>query len=529
MSNLIRLKIKKQHQLGIYIKTKEEADNEILIKQNLTLGNVGYLQSNINNDKINSLIDGYWIIIQDWTQCTLKCGGGLQYQQLVCVPPKNGGKVCEGNPIRTRPCNIQLCPVIKTLNLLKPKPTDNVLKPIVKAIALSNRPQRYDKCHIKEGDGLMFKISQEAEDLGYNSMEEKIPVRIVMNDKTLTLFRDDSYTTNIMSFILSDTKFQRVKDKRPCFKLYSNNNIAEICQITGDKISFVEEWDYDFNLFKYQCKKIQSEAQLSPSEEKKLEDNYKEKVSEAKVDVIRDRQKIIKKEVEKSEEQLLKKNLVSTETVTLNAVKKEIQLEKMLEKEEKEKEDMETKELLLQIEIEKKKNNCLANVIKQKEIEDQFNLAKQENDIEVKQLKDEASRQIIIKRNDMKEKILSMRRKNERKKNMLKQKLITVRSEIAENLQVVSKSGSKGICKDSKDDVTKINDYCENNFFDNYNNLVDCKDKSSFCYVCCENEFGAIHVGERDDCYNMCDSQITPLDLKDNGRWHWDAEINQIN
>ena len=389
---------------------------------------------------------------------------------------------------------------------------------------LSSRPQRYDKCYLKEGDGLMIKISKEAEDLGYNSLVEKSPVRIVMNDKTLTLFRDDSYTTNLMSFLLSDTRFQRVNDKRPCFKLYSNNNEAEICQIDDSKLPFVDEWDYDFNLFKIQCRR--NRELLSPSEEKKLEDNYKEKVAEAKVDVIRDRQRILKKEVEKTDEVLLKKNLMLTENVNIKAVQKELQLEKMLVKEEKEKEDNETKELFEQIAIEKKKNDCLANVIKQKEIEDQFNLAKEENAIEVKQLKEEATRQIVVKRNDMRAKIISMRKKNERKKNMLKQKLVSVRTEISDNLQVVSKEGSKAVCQISKDEITKINDYCENNFFDDYNKLCDCKDKSSFCYVCCENEFGAIHVGKRDSCYNMCDRRITsPVDSKENGRWQWAPEI----
>jgi len=43
------------------------------------------------------------------------------------------------------------------------------------------------------------------------------------------------------------------------------------------KIIFVEEWDYDFNLFKYQCKSSRPEIQIGVNEEKKLENEFKEK------------------------------------------------------------------------------------------------------------------------------------------------------------------------------------------------------------------------------------------------------------
>jgi hypothetical protein len=67
---------------------------------------VGFVQ-------VKNMTDGYWSILQDWTQCTKKCGGGLSYMQLMCIPPKNGGKNCMGQPIRTRPCNPQPCPTVK--------------------------------------------------------------------------------------------------------------------------------------------------------------------------------------------------------------------------------------------------------------------------------------------------------------------------------------------------------------------------------------------------------------------------------
>jgi hypothetical protein len=121
-------------------------------------------------------------------------------------------------------------------------------------------------------------INRESEKLGFEAME-KFPVRMVMNTKTLTIFRDDTYSTVLLTFLLETTKFIRVTDRmKTCFILASNSNKAEICEIEGSKVPFADEWDYDFNLFKNQCKESRPEIQLSKSEEKKLEGDYKEKL-----------------------------------------------------------------------------------------------------------------------------------------------------------------------------------------------------------------------------------------------------------
>jgi len=255
-------------------------------------------------------INGYYVLLQDWTQCTLKCGGGLQYRQLICNPPKNGGKPCEGPSIRTRPCNTQPCPQVKSLNI-KPiiRKKEGVLKPIVKAMRISMRPARYDKCNLKESDVLISKISKEASEKGFEGLVERYPARLVMNNKTLTVFKDDHYSDILTTFLLSDTKFVRIDTRKDCFRLQGNNKAMEVCEIPGTK-SFVEEWDYDFNLFKYQCKTDRPEIILNPSEEKKLESNFREKIAEAKIDIVKERQAALKKAVENNDEKALEKKKV---------------------------------------------------------------------------------------------------------------------------------------------------------------------------------------------------------------------------
>jgi len=133
----------------------------------------------------------------------------------------------------------------------------------------------------------------------------------------------------------------------------------------------------------------------------------------------------------------------------------------------------------------------------------------------------------MVKINKMRTKILNMRKKNERKKNQLMQKLMSVRSVMADKMQKATKIGSKASCESAKGDQAKINAYCENNFFDNFYKLVDCKDMSNFCYACCENEFGDVHVAERDDCYDMCDGKIKVAQTQDaSGKWIWTENIH---
>jgi len=49
-----------------------------------------------NGDVPAEGIDGYWVVKQDWSSCTLACGGGTQTLHRECIPPLTGGKPCAG-------------------------------------------------------------------------------------------------------------------------------------------------------------------------------------------------------------------------------------------------------------------------------------------------------------------------------------------------------------------------------------------------------------------------------------------------
>jgi len=82
---------------------------------------------------------------------------------------------------------------------------------------------------------------------------------------------------------------------------------AEFCQIdSGTQANFVEEWIYDFNLFKNQCHEKREHAKPNKNE-------LKDKISQLKVDLIQQKEEQIKeKSAEKEQVELNKKNTKHT-------------------------------------------------------------------------------------------------------------------------------------------------------------------------------------------------------------------------
>lgn len=224
----------------------------------------GLLNNNFRGNSENAdrdLKDGYWIVIQNWTKCNLACGGGKSYLQRMCVPPKNNGKPCKGEAVLTRDCNMQKCPEVfqnnKKLQFrLKENEKNNFLIDIdpedisesspkvnFKLLGRTRSPLRYDKCHLKEGD---FFISLKGK------KESLIPVRVTMNKYNLSAFTGDDYDSNVISFNLKDSSFFIDGNDKNCFSIKNSVKSALFCSYLTSASS-VDEWNYDFHLFKFQC------------------------------------------------------------------------------------------------------------------------------------------------------------------------------------------------------------------------------------------------------------------------------------
>jgi len=170
----------------------------------------------------------------------------------------------------------------------------------------SKRPQRYDKCFLKESDVLMEKRDDSTKDM---PITPRIPVRLVMNDRTVSAYIDDTLTNKYITFILSETTIVKLTDEPKCFKFKTNVKETMFCQLEATNGDWVEEWDYDFNLFKSQCKRKRSKSDvIFPDEQKQLETKFENQVQQLKLDMVQEKEQVINRKTEETEElKLVKK------------------------------------------------------------------------------------------------------------------------------------------------------------------------------------------------------------------------------
>ena len=528
MNGIIKLRLKLQHDLGFYFELNNKKTDKKPTKTD-TLGDYTAPGEEIHNS-VQNIIDGHWVLLKDWGECNLKCGGGKMFQQLMCVPPKANGKPCLGPAIRTRPCNTDPCPEPPITTKMDLNPVANspngsqpskMLKAEFKIMPISQRPARYDKCYLKETDMLMVKQDRSTKDF---STLPKIPVRVVMNNKSFAAFQDDTLTTNLATFVLSRTNLLTIPNEDSCFLLSSASTKAQFCKIDNSGSDFVEEWKYDFNLFKRQCKEKRPTIEVSINEEQKLEEEYKKKMNEVKGELVQEREDLTKAKVEEKAKKELQTQVDKTEEMGLMAVEKEVKLEEMIEHEEQDKERRETQELELEVQSEKKKDECLLKAIAEKEKENQYNTSKLRVMEKIQNIKEEIKGQVQMKRNQIKRKILMMRKKNSRQKEALNEEITLIRTKMTEKIGKLAANGDEGNCFNPKF-KTETQVYCVKNFAADYANLIKCQDVENFCYICCEHEFGELNIQKRDRCYDKCDGKATSTAKSDkdnnNGKWLW--------
>jgi len=523
MSYLVSLKLKRQ----------QEIDDTGLeeVRKNLSVAEI--MKVKPFKPKIDRYVgrgatvdDGYWILLQDWSQCSLKCGGGEKLQQWMCVPPKNQGKPCIGDAVRKKTCNNQPCPETFTNSLMKPDDkTHETLKPIYKAMPYSKRPQQYIKCMIKENDILYVTKEYDPE----KKKDIKVPGRIVMNTKTISVYKDDGYVNLLFSFNLEDSVFSKNERDHCCFFLTNKNRQFNLCGFnencgTPEEPVWVKKWGYDFEYFQHKCynelrekdpaiKKRKNAAAIPngvlPSEEKG---------SGADVE---GRREIIEKKLEDSVQKKMDDSINVTQKISLTALRREINLEDIIKNEEIQKGKDETQQLFNQMQQEKKKKELLEQALSTRESNyGKVRIAK-DTQKKIAELKLETKVDIKFKRGVLKKKIEEIRNKFRRKHRELKQQIQVIRNEMANEIMGANKRGNKEQCKDARNNLNKIKEYCDRNYITDYVKNMNCKEPQNFCYSCCETEFGNMFIADRDDCQTMCDD-LYREDLN-NGDYVWQA------
>ena len=161
-------------------KKKQSPFQSYLSSTNLTfLSKSLNLTSNVTSDPSSKpkSKESIWVTLNPWTACSLECGGGQSFLQRKCIPGSDPSLRCKGPSLLVKECNSHPCPTTLTINL----PEANSSSTTFKYVRISNRPQRSERCHLKEGDMM---LAQELETQGLI----RFPIRVVLNNETLSLF-----------------------------------------------------------------------------------------------------------------------------------------------------------------------------------------------------------------------------------------------------------------------------------------------------------------------------------------------------
>merc|ERR1712032_1439012 len=271
--------------------------------------------------------------------------------------------------------------------------------------------QRYTKCVIKESDMMYTKQMGKKDPTNVNVPINKdsvdtiqVPVRVIMNNRTLTIYAGEDFDTHGDSFniltsnIISPDASAKGNDLA-CFWVNSEDGrTAHLCPFgCASNTKVVEEWRYDFNLFKYQCNYGHKEQELNFSLQKKLES----KIKKANQSLMEEAQEDVKKRAQKTEEKKLATHIQKTNSVALQAIQKEINVEEMIKNEEVDRERKEEIEVNQRIEQEKEKQKCLVKAIKEKQLENQYNIRQKDTEKAVNNIKKAAAQAVVKRRADL--------------------------------------------------------------------------------------------------------------------------------
>jgi hypothetical protein len=105
---------------------------------------------------------------------------------------------------------------------------------------------------VKESDVMIF---WEITDSNGNVKTIMKPVRVVMNNFTVSFFESSNYNSNIITFDIEKTHIFVSKKHAWCTILQEKKREMEFCPFSMNRkdTNFKEEWTYDFELFKNQC------------------------------------------------------------------------------------------------------------------------------------------------------------------------------------------------------------------------------------------------------------------------------------
>jgi hypothetical protein len=122
----------------------------------------------------------------------------------------------------------------------------------------------------------------------------------------------------------------------------------------------------------------------------------------------------------------------------------------------------------------------------------------------IKQISEQVKREVMKIREDLRARILAKQKDEKRKRQLVMNKITSLKKDISKDLLKASKNGNAEECNPDRP-TNQILEYCKVNFEYDYSKMNECVENDNFCYMCCESEFGDLHLEARSNCHTKCD------------------------
>ena len=100
---------------------------------------------------------------------------------------------------------------------------------------------------------------------------------------------------------------------------------------------------------------------------------------------------------------------------------------------------------------------------------------------------------------------------------------------MAKDILLANRDGDMELCRKGQKKLSSRESYCNSNFIDDYIKNIDCKVEETFCYMCCEHEYGDNFIDKRDVCYDMCDGKKSKRKLRSKSKILAKKKLNNPN
>jgi len=207
-------------------------------------------------------------------------------------------------------------------------------------------------------------------------------------------------------------------------------------------------------------------------------------------------------EAEEREARKMSDAIYNVESITVSATKMAFTKEKLLEEERQKKKALELKKLDEMIEKEKEKQKCIETFIEKEKKRQRRKQLEKDTDQELSQIKEQVKAQVENLKTVFSSKAKAMDRESDRLKMEKMRELTNLKISITNLLIDQQIKGSVSNCKHGGHEEQDA--YCNARFPSDWFENKHCRVKENFCGVCCDKEFSAKFEEDKTKCLYEC-------------------------